>query len=137
MCDRLQISEDELTRKIWTCFEYSLMQHTDLMRDRHLDQLLMCAVYVICKVCILIYYNYCFYVLYVLSTFYCTMLCVTSCFCTFRIFASSFKYWIQSTIYSALMFNLVLVEKKIWHPNKMSFQANLCCWWVILRNFAI
>ncbi|XP_035206612.1 retinoblastoma-like protein 2 [Stegodyphus dumicola] len=50
LCDKLGILDDELRRKIWTCFEYSLMQHTDLMCDRHLDQLLMCAVYVICKV---------------------------------------------------------------------------------------
>lgn len=50
LCDRLSVFDDELKRKIWTCFEYSLMQHIDLMRDRHLDQLLMCAVYVICKV---------------------------------------------------------------------------------------
>lgn len=26
------------------------MNHSDLMQDRHLDQILMCAVYVICKV---------------------------------------------------------------------------------------
>ena len=26
------------------------MKHSDLMHDRHLDQILMCAVYVICKV---------------------------------------------------------------------------------------
>ncbi|XP_054719521.1 retinoblastoma-like protein 1 [Uloborus diversus] len=50
LCDHLNILEDELRQKIWTCFEYSLMKHTDLMCDRHLDQLLMCAVYVICKV---------------------------------------------------------------------------------------
>ncbi|GFY72547.1 retinoblastoma-like protein 1 [Trichonephila inaurata madagascariensis] len=50
LCDRLLIMDEELRRKIWTCFEYSIMKHTELMCDRHLDQLLMCAVYVICKV---------------------------------------------------------------------------------------
>ncbi|XP_042908450.1 retinoblastoma-like protein 1 [Parasteatoda tepidariorum] len=50
LCDKLSILDEELRRKIWTCFEYSIMQHTELMTDRHLDQLLMCAVYVICKV---------------------------------------------------------------------------------------
>lgn len=50
LCDRLSVSDNELRQKIWTCFENSLMQHTDLMCDRHLDQLLMCAVYVMCKV---------------------------------------------------------------------------------------
>ncbi|XP_056137847.1 retinoblastoma-like protein 2 [Lampris incognitus] len=49
LCAKLDISS-ELRRKIWTCFEYSLVHCTDLMRDRHLDQLLMCAVYVMTKV---------------------------------------------------------------------------------------
>ncbi|KAF7281421.1 hypothetical protein GWI33_004801 [Rhynchophorus ferrugineus] len=40
----------ELKRKIWTIFEYSIRE-TDLIKDRHLDQLLMCAIYVICKAC--------------------------------------------------------------------------------------
>lgn len=50
LCDRLNILDEDLRRKIWTCFEYSLMQYTELMCDRHLDQLIMCAIYVICKV---------------------------------------------------------------------------------------
>ncbi|XP_069757692.1 retinoblastoma-like protein 2 isoform X2 [Narcine bancroftii] len=49
LCAKLDISDD-LRRKIWTCFEYSLVNCTDLMADRHLDQLLMCAVYIIAKV---------------------------------------------------------------------------------------
>lgn len=51
LCAKLDISS-ELRRKIWTCFEYSLVHCTDLMMDRHLDQLLMCAVYVMAKVCV-------------------------------------------------------------------------------------
>jgi Retinoblastoma-associated protein B domain len=50
LCNRLELYEEDLRKKIWTCFEYSVMNHTDLMQDRHLDQILMCAVYVICKV---------------------------------------------------------------------------------------
>ncbi|CAB3228947.1 unnamed protein product [Arctia plantaginis] len=50
LCTRLGLSDEELKRKIWTCLEYSIMEQTQLMKDRHLDQLLMCAVYVICKV---------------------------------------------------------------------------------------
>ncbi|XP_045778011.1 retinoblastoma-like protein 1 [Maniola jurtina] len=50
LCTRLGLTDDELKRKIWTCLEYSIMHQTQLMRDRHLDQILMCAVYVICKV---------------------------------------------------------------------------------------
>ncbi|XP_013163129.1 PREDICTED: retinoblastoma-like protein 1 isoform X2 [Papilio xuthus] len=50
LCTRLRLTDEELKRKIWTCLEYSVMHQTQLMRDRHLDQILMCAVYVICKV---------------------------------------------------------------------------------------
>lgn len=49
LCAKLDISTD-LRRKIWTCFEYSLVHCTDLMMDRHIDQLLMCAIYVMTKV---------------------------------------------------------------------------------------
>uniref|UniRef100_A0A3Q2QYB8 Retinoblastoma-like protein 2 n=1 Tax=Fundulus heteroclitus TaxID=8078 RepID=A0A3Q2QYB8_FUNHE len=49
LCAKLDISS-ELRRRIWTCFEYSVVHCTDMMKDRHLDQLLMCAVYVIAKV---------------------------------------------------------------------------------------
>ncbi|XP_073320617.1 retinoblastoma-like protein 2 [Pagrus major] len=49
LCSTLHIS-DELRLKIWTCFEFSLVRCTDLMVDRHLDQLLMCAIYIIAKI---------------------------------------------------------------------------------------
>ncbi|KAK9542440.1 hypothetical protein VZT92_000303 [Zoarces viviparus] len=49
LCSTLGIS-DELRLKIWTCFEYSLVYCTDLTLDRHLDQLLMCAIYIISKI---------------------------------------------------------------------------------------
>ncbi|XP_034004323.1 retinoblastoma-like protein 2 isoform X2 [Trematomus bernacchii] len=49
LCSTLHISE-ELRLKIWTCFEHSLVHFTDLMKDRHLDQLLMCAIYMMAKI---------------------------------------------------------------------------------------
>ncbi|KAM3609107.1 uncharacterized protein V6R79_009886 [Siganus canaliculatus] len=49
LCAKLDVCP-ELRRKIWTCLEYSLVHCTDLMMDRHLDQLLMCAVYIMAKV---------------------------------------------------------------------------------------
>ncbi|XP_016312761.1 retinoblastoma-like protein 1 isoform X1 [Sinocyclocheilus anshuiensis] len=49
LCLKLDISS-ELRGKIWTCFEHSLLHCTDLMKDRHLDQLLLCAVYIISKI---------------------------------------------------------------------------------------
>ncbi|XP_044737710.1 retinoblastoma-like protein 1 isoform X3 [Chrysoperla carnea] len=50
LCNHLNLTNQELRLKIWTCFEYSIVHHIDLMKDRHLDQILMCAVYVVCKV---------------------------------------------------------------------------------------
>nr|XP_057911502.1 retinoblastoma-like protein 1 isoform X2 [Doryrhamphus excisus] len=49
LCAKLDISS-ELRAKIWTGFEHSLVHATDLMRDRHLDQLLMCSIYIISKI---------------------------------------------------------------------------------------
>lgn len=49
LCDRLSISPD-LQAKIWTCFEQALMRCCNLMKNRHMDQLIMCSVYVIAKV---------------------------------------------------------------------------------------
>ncbi|CAB3999055.1 retinoblastoma 1, partial [Paramuricea clavata] len=49
LCLKLNIKED-LRGKIWTCFEHSLMNATELMKDRHLDQILMCSMYVMGKV---------------------------------------------------------------------------------------
>jgi len=48
LCNSLEISDTD-KKKIWTIFEYSIKDRTELMKDRHLDQILMCAIYVICK----------------------------------------------------------------------------------------
>ncbi|KAG7242556.1 hypothetical protein INR49_020269 [Caranx melampygus] len=49
LCTTLDIS-DELRLKVWTCFEHSLVHCTHLMVDRHLDQMLMCAIYITAKI---------------------------------------------------------------------------------------
>lgn len=49
LCGSLEIMDTDLKKKIWTIFEYSIKERTELMKDRHLDQILMCAIYVICK----------------------------------------------------------------------------------------
>uniref|UniRef100_A0ACB8F659 Retinoblastoma-like protein 1 n=1 Tax=Sphaerodactylus townsendi TaxID=933632 RepID=A0ACB8F659_9SAUR len=49
LCLKLDISND-LRRKMWTCFEFTLVHCTDLMRERHLDQLLLCAFFIMAKV---------------------------------------------------------------------------------------
>ncbi|XP_010015381.1 PREDICTED: retinoblastoma-like protein 1 [Nestor notabilis] len=49
LCLKLDVSND-LRRKIWTCFEFTLVHCADLMKDRHLDQLLLCAFYIMAKV---------------------------------------------------------------------------------------
>ncbi|XP_043953733.1 retinoblastoma-like protein 2 [Gambusia affinis] len=48
MCFKLQVS-DELKSKMWTCLENSLTQHTSLMKDRHLDHLLISTMYIMAK----------------------------------------------------------------------------------------
>lgn len=49
LCSLLLISED-VQQKIWTCFELCLTWRTDLMKNRHLDMILMCCIYGVCKV---------------------------------------------------------------------------------------
>ncbi|KAK9529736.1 hypothetical protein VZT92_013811 [Zoarces viviparus] len=49
LCVKMDVSSD-LRGKIWTCFEHSLVHSTGLMRNRHLDQLLLCSVYIISKI---------------------------------------------------------------------------------------
>lgn len=49
--NRLQLTSPDLQRKIWTLFEDQIRNHTNLLRDRHLDQMIMCATYAISKVC--------------------------------------------------------------------------------------
>ncbi|BFZ13546.1 hypothetical protein BsWGS_16586 [Bradybaena similaris] len=48
--DKLDIDDEELLKKIWTCFEYAMLNHVHLMCDRHLDQLIMCSMYLVAKV---------------------------------------------------------------------------------------
>ncbi|CAG9863709.1 unnamed protein product [Phyllotreta striolata] len=48
-CTKLNLKNIEVKQKIWTFFEKSI-QSKELIKDRHLDQLLMCAIYVICKI---------------------------------------------------------------------------------------
>ncbi|XP_073973784.1 retinoblastoma-like protein 1 [Rhodnius prolixus] len=47
LCDWLKITYWDL---IWTCFETTIINHVGLMFERHLDQLLLCAIYVVCKI---------------------------------------------------------------------------------------
>jgi hypothetical protein len=47
--ERLDLNE-QITKKIWNIFEYSIVYHIDLIRDRHLDQIIMSAIYVTSKV---------------------------------------------------------------------------------------
>ncbi|KAK5602693.1 hypothetical protein CRENBAI_003672 [Crenichthys baileyi] len=49
LCLKLDIPS-ELRGKIWTCFEHALVHCTELMKERHLDQLLLCCIYIISKI---------------------------------------------------------------------------------------
>lgn len=48
--NRLSINSIDLQRLIWTLFEDQIRNHTNLLRDRHLDQMLMCATYAVIRV---------------------------------------------------------------------------------------
>lgn len=67
LCYQLSISDEDLMRKIWTCFEHVIIEHTNMMRDRHLDQILMCTIYIICRVRL----ETEDFFLWFISTFYC------------------------------------------------------------------
>ena len=64
LCERLDVDSD-LRSQMWTCFEHCLVHHTYLMRDRHLDQMLMCSVYVMAKVEKLIIWDFTLLVIYI------------------------------------------------------------------------
>ncbi|XP_074528794.1 retinoblastoma-associated protein [Halichoeres trimaculatus] len=50
LCSYLLSSHPELEPIIWTLFQHTLQHEYELMKDRHLDQLMMSAMYAICKV---------------------------------------------------------------------------------------
>ncbi|KAG9332982.1 hypothetical protein JZ751_013937 [Albula glossodonta] len=50
LCSHLLRSHPELEPVMWTLFQHTLQHEYELMRDRHLDQLMMSAMYAICKV---------------------------------------------------------------------------------------
>uniref|UniRef100_K1PLH3 Retinoblastoma-associated protein n=1 Tax=Magallana gigas TaxID=29159 RepID=K1PLH3_MAGGI len=40
----------DIQQRIWTCLEYCVTKRTGLLKNRHLDQIMLCSVYGICKV---------------------------------------------------------------------------------------
>lgn len=50
LCKGLELNDPDVLRKIWTLFEHSVVQYPELLKDRHLDQILMCAIYVLNRV---------------------------------------------------------------------------------------
>ncbi|KAM4796010.1 retinoblastoma-associated protein [Rhinophrynus dorsalis] len=49
LCTSLLSDHSELEHVIWTLFQHTLQYEYELMRDRHLDQIMMCSMYGICK----------------------------------------------------------------------------------------
>ncbi|XP_064615669.1 retinoblastoma-associated protein-like [Liolophura sinensis] len=49
LCNFLDVPKD-LQHKAWTCFEYCITHKPELLKNRHLDQIMMCSVYAMCKV---------------------------------------------------------------------------------------
>uniref|UniRef100_A0A034WRH1 Retinoblastoma family protein n=2 Tax=Bactrocera dorsalis TaxID=27457 RepID=A0A034WRH1_BACDO len=50
LCRELMLAEEPHLNKLWTLFEYSITQRTELMQDRHLDQMIMCGIYLYIRV---------------------------------------------------------------------------------------
>ncbi|KAK0425686.1 hypothetical protein QR680_009323 [Steinernema hermaphroditum] len=48
--DRIRI-DDKCRQRVWTLFEHILRTDTTLMAGRHLDQNLMCCIYIVAKIC--------------------------------------------------------------------------------------
>ncbi|TKR93962.1 hypothetical protein L596_008320 [Steinernema carpocapsae] len=48
--DRIRI-DDKCRQRIWTLFEHILRTDTTLMAGRHLDQNIMCCIYIVAKIC--------------------------------------------------------------------------------------
>ncbi|XP_078693242.1 retinoblastoma-associated protein-like [Branchiostoma floridae x Branchiostoma belcheri] len=49
LCKLLCVSA-EMEHRIWTALEFCLLHRPELLKNRHLDQIVMCSVYAICKV---------------------------------------------------------------------------------------
>ena len=49
LCHGCNITEESFKRKIWTTFETAIREHTDLFKGRHLDQNIMCSLYICWK----------------------------------------------------------------------------------------
>ncbi|GFS27699.1 retinoblastoma-associated protein [Elysia marginata] len=49
LCTQLECSKD-LQHKIWTCLEHCVTKMPHLLKNRHLDQIIMCCIYGLCKV---------------------------------------------------------------------------------------
>lgn len=49
LCTLLECSKD-LQHKIWTCLEHCVTKMPFLLKNRHLDQIIMCCIYGLCKV---------------------------------------------------------------------------------------
>ena len=50
LCHGLQIGDETFKRKVWTVFEHVLKNFTHMLKGRHLDQILMCSVYIIGRI---------------------------------------------------------------------------------------
>ncbi|KAG9491401.1 hypothetical protein GDO78_000089 [Eleutherodactylus coqui] len=49
LCNSLLSDHPEFEQIIWTLFQHTLQHEYELMKDRHLDQIMMCSMYGICK----------------------------------------------------------------------------------------
>lgn len=49
LCQAVKVNH-ELKQKVWTCLRYCIISQRELLRQRHLDQIMMCCLFGICRV---------------------------------------------------------------------------------------
>ena len=49
LCDKLELS-DTVANEVWTTVLHVLESGLGLLRDQHLDRIILCAIYGVCKV---------------------------------------------------------------------------------------
>jgi hypothetical protein len=49
LCDKLELGEG-IANEVWTTIRHILESNLTLMKDQHLDRIIMCTIYAVCKV---------------------------------------------------------------------------------------
>ena len=50
LCSRLHLGTTSVIHRVWTVFTETLAEHRELFEGRHVDQIVMCAIYGVCRI---------------------------------------------------------------------------------------